>query len=773
MKSIITTAALLLTTLAVWSQQVTGRIFDAYTNTPIEGANIVIDGGNATTTDKSGKFTFECKPGVSVKITHVSYETYEGSFATCKEDIQIGLIPNVWNLNAVEVSAVSDKGTRALEEPMSMANLSKRDLNRNTGLFLEESINLEPGIRMEKRTMSGGQRIIIRGYGNSTNFNGVGYKAYLNGIPVTDATGTTILDDIDFSTLGKVEVIKGPASSLYGTGIGGVVNMQTIKPTPQETSVSQQVVGGSYGLFRTNTRLESATDKSSIMLNYGHQGYDSYRVHSASKKDYVSFVGDFRPNEKQTLSTFISYNNSYEELAGQLDSTQFAEKQNVGESRYLGNDAHVKIESFRAGMSHTYKFNKTISNMTSGFVSGSRLEQSYAVGVNDNQDQNIGGRTEFRFNFEGDQVGVNGVVGGEFQKTTAVNRGYAMMDLVLGAPRTDAGLATMQYNAFTQWEVNLPLDFKVIAGASINFIEYSITDRLANSSNPTHADASGYKVFDPVLTPRVALQKTFNNNITAYASVSQGYSPPTTSDAVITYTGEVNDDLTPEFATQYEVGSKGSLLNNKLSWQVALFSMNVQDKLTSQNVVDNTGTVLYSYTVNAGDQVNNGAELSLSYLAINDETKAISYLRPFVTYTYSDFTYDNFKSDANNDANTINYDGNTVVGVPPTLVNAGVDLATKWGFYLNSTFQYVGEMYTTFDNNHKAIDYHLLSGKVGYKTDLGKHITLDVFAGGNNLTNQLYYNMVFFNLSGTSPKLYTPGSYVATFYGGLNFKYRF
>ncbi len=37
--------------------------------------------------------------------------------------------------------------------------------------------------------MSGGQRITIRGYGNRTNFEGSGYKAYLNGIPLTDAEG--------------------------------------------------------------------------------------------------------------------------------------------------------------------------------------------------------------------------------------------------------------------------------------------------------------------------------------------------------------------------------------------------------------------------------------------------------------------------------------------------------------------------------------------------------------------------------------------------------
>ncbi|HZX94957.1 MAG TPA: Plug domain-containing protein, partial [Myxococcales bacterium] len=99
-----------------------------------------------------------------------------------------------------------------LMEPQSIGVLDRPMLQRNEGLFLDDTLNLLPGVRFESRTVSGGQRITIRGYGNGTNFNGTGYKAYMDGIPLTDAEGTTILDDVDISTLGRIEVIKGPAS---------------------------------------------------------------------------------------------------------------------------------------------------------------------------------------------------------------------------------------------------------------------------------------------------------------------------------------------------------------------------------------------------------------------------------------------------------------------------------------------------------------------------------------------------------------------------------
>tara|TARA_Y100000782_G_scaffold100921_1_gene116230 strand:- start:3098 stop:5416 length:2319 start_codon:yes stop_codon:yes gene_type:complete len=768
----ITIVIALLCAIPAWAQQITGKIFDAYTNTPIEGANILLSNGKGTTTDKSGQFTFNCEEGLTLTVTHISYETLKSEKLVCGENVQLGLIPSTKNLNAVEINASTSDDAKMLEQAQSVSMLSRTDLTRSTGLFLEESMNLEPGIRLDKRTMSGGQRLTIRGYGNSTNFNGVGYRAYLNGIPVSDASGTTLLDDIDFSTLGKVEVIKGPASSLYGSNIAGVLNMYTLRPTPGETSISEEVVGGSFGLFRTNTRIASATDKSSILLNYGHQNYDSYRVHSASKKDYATFVGDFRPNEKQTFTAYLSYNHSYDELAGQLDSASFFSKDNVGESRYLANDGHVEIESFRAGLSHKYYFSKHVSNVTSGFVSGVRHHQTYAVGMNDNNYQNVGGRSEFRFAFEGEKVSLNGTVGGEFQKTSGIYKTYSMTDGVLGPMSTDNDVDAMQYYTFTQWDLSLPYEFKLTLGASINFLEYSIADQLANTSNPTHEDASGYKTFDPVVTPRIALQKMVNQNASVYVSVSQGYTPPSTSDVVVPYTGEVLTDLQAEMGTQYEIGTKGSAFDNKLSWQVALFSLQIKDKLTTQSFADDTGTVLYTYAVNSGDQVDNGIEVALAYTAINDDSKIISYFRPFGSFTYSSFTYTDFKSDNDNDAGTVDYTDNTVVGVPPVVANAGFDLGTKWGFYLNGTIQYVDEMYTSFDNNHKAPDFTLVNGKIGYKTTLGEHLSLDVFAGGKNLTNSLHYNMVFLNITRGS-SIYVPGSYFATFYGGVNLKYRF
>ena len=100
--------------------------------------------------------------------------------------------------------------------------LTEAELNRYNSAFIEHSLNTIAGVQLDKRTLLGGQRIVIRGYGNDQKFNNWGIKAYYNDIPITSADGITLLDDIDFSLVNNVEVIKGPATTLYGGGVGGV-----------------------------------------------------------------------------------------------------------------------------------------------------------------------------------------------------------------------------------------------------------------------------------------------------------------------------------------------------------------------------------------------------------------------------------------------------------------------------------------------------------------------------------------------------------------------
>ncbi len=772
----VTTPLLVSLTPALLAAQtpVRGRVFDVYTQAPLADVTVTTAAGATATTDRDGRFSVPCGDRVALTFRRVGYRPFQATARSCEEQVQAGLTAGAQNLNEVSVVETRESpAATSLRQPFSVATLSRQELRRGTGIFPDEALNLVPGVRLERRTMAGGQRITIRGYGTRSNFDGSGYKAYLNGIPITDAEGVTVLDDVDFATLGRVDVVRGPSSSLFGAGIGGVVNFYTLRPERSGTTAEQEVLSGQDGLLRSDTRLTSATGGSSLVLNYGHQGYDSYRVHSGSRKDFATFVGDFRPSDRRTISTYLAYSHSRDDRAGQLDSARFFTHQNAGEALYLNNDAHVDMEGFRAGVTHSYRVSDALEPVVTAYYSGTTREDVFAAGVNPKSGQTFGARAVANTRFAPSALGgraLTGTTGAEFEKTNVFVKGYGYTNTVLGGITSDLETHTMQYNAFSQWDLALPADLTLTGGASVNFIEYAIVDRLANTANPTRKSVSGRKTYDPVVTPRVALRKSFGDALSAYASVSQGYTPATSSDAVIQFTGQANEGLKPERGTLYEVGTKGSVVGRRLSYQLALFDLRVRDKLVSQGVFNATGTQLYAYTVNGGDQSNKGLELAAAFAVVDRPAEPVTAVRPFVSYSHSDFTYTNFKSDNNNNARTVNYSGNRVVGVPKNVLAGGVDVGVRGGGYANVTVEHRDGQPITYDNLRNAPAYTLLNAKLGVARDVGRSFTVDAYVGGNNLTGALYYTMVFLNANfatTTPPAIYLPGPYNARFYAGL------
>jgi len=678
-------------------------------------------------------------------------------------------------LNTVQVTGWSNgqKGNQ-LDIARSIGMLTPVDFHRNSGLSLESSLNLVPGVLMQSRSTFGGQRISIRGYGNNTNFNGQGVQVLLNNIPVTDATGTTILDDIDFATLGKVEVIKGPASSLYGSGIAGVVNLYTLKPQPNQTRFVEENTFGSYGLWRNNTRIETAGEHSALVFNYGRQQSTGFRDHSASHKDYAQLSSDFFVSDRSTISTYFAYASSHEELAGEMDSARFYGRQKWSDPAYLVNNSKVDIESFRGGVTSDYKIDEHFSDLSTVYVSGYTLNSPFAHGLTDNQAFTFGGRTGFVYTSgAGTGEKIHGIFGAQFQKTLAFNKSYNLNNNVIGAIRGDLQNASMSYSVFTEWKFALPSQVLLTAGGSLNFTEFGITDMIPTGGG--HFNGSGDRSFPAVFTPRVALLKKFNDAFSVYADVSRGYTPPTTSNTVIAAIGKVNTGLRPEYGMQYEIGTKGDVFGRRLSYQLALFDLDVHNKFVPQTVPAAGGLPQYTYYLNAGRQEDLGAELTLSYLVVDDRSSAITQLRPWLSYAWSDFKYKDFKSNHNYDSTTVDYSNKKVAGVAGSVLNLGVDLQTKPGFYVYLSYRYNGAVPYTFDNLHSAKSYSLLSGKIGYRSVLGAHLSVDGYVGSDNLTGSTYYTFLFYsgNLAGTTDPHFLPMPYNATVYGGVKLAYIF
>jgi iron complex outermembrane receptor protein len=767
---------------------VKGIVVDAATNSPLSGATITFAGKGGTSTNDAGRFSLECGKTNKITVSYLGYEAVQIAIKNCNDEIRIALIPKSRSLNEVEITATSNQNKSILFQAASITKLNTTELKRGTGLYLDDAINTNvPGVTMARRTTSAGQQLNIRGYGNgvrgtngiSSNFDVQGTKIYLNGIPVTDAEGITVLDDIDFGSVGNVEVVKGPSGTLYGLAIAGVVNLKTTKPEWGKTSFGQDILMGSYGLQRFTTHFETGGERSSLMMNYGYQHSDGFVGHTASTKRFVNLAGDFQISNKQSLTTYFGYSNSYEERQGELTIGQYDTLNWSGNPEYIKRDAHSNVISFRGGVGHTYNFNHHVSNTTTVFGSGVTNNSSSAAGWTDKNPINFGLRSTFNTQFGlNNGSTLNGITGVETQHQFAQTIGYNMAPnpanpsgyWIIDTMRSNQFTYTANTSVFTEWTLALPGDLSITAGLGFSTMHIELEDRY-RSRNSTKPNANYSTDYNNLFSPHVAINKVFNKNQSAYASYSRGYKAPVSSYFFIPATGQVNTGLKPEIGDQFEVGSKGSLLNNKLTYQVALFNTFFADKMTAVPVLG----AGYSYVANGGKQDHKGIEAAVKYTVYESSKGFFNSVRPFANFTYSDYKYKDYSfqrfkpGSGNTKVDTLSYSGKAVAGVAPYVANVGFDLTTNPGLYANMVYSYKDGMPITSDNLYNASSYNLLNAKLGFRRSIS-HFDVDAYFGANNLTGTKYYFMVFVN---QLPDAYLPAPQEINYFGGINVKYNF
>jgi len=807
MKNVLLILALgLLMTVNVMGQiNVKGKVLDAITKKPLVGASISVE-NKKTTTDNNGSFTYICNTNDAIKVSYVGYETKIERNKNCVSDLIIYLNPIVLTLDEVEVANSTNSNKTLLYQPASITNLNQTDIKRGTGLFFDDAIQTNvPGVQMARRSVGGGQQFNIRGYGNgvrgkngaSSNFDGQGSKVYLNGIPITDAEGITTMDDIDFGSIGSAEVVKGPAGSLYGLAIAGVINLKTIQPEKNKTSLGQEFITGNYGLRRNTTTFQTSNNNSSLLVNYGHQEVDGFTIHNTSRKDYANVVNVYTPSEKQTVSTYFGYSNSYDQRAGELTIAQYEANDYSGNIDYIKRDGHSNVITFRAGITHTYKLNENLTSNTTLFGTNFTSNASSAAGWTDKATGNYGVRATLDSKFDlNNSIKLSGITGMETQRQDAHVVGYNMKQnptdtssvwqygvnpyWVINTTTSDINYISTTSSIFTEWTLSLPKNISITGGIGSSNMKITLNDRF-NSALVTRPSRFE-KDYTGMVSPHFAINKIINKHISLYASYSKGFKAPVSSYFYITTpavttpatpaTGRVNETLVPEVGTQIEYGTKGQIFDNKLIYELAYFHTVFENKMTAVSVVSPASktTTLYSYVVNGGEQRHFGVEGMIKYNLINNKDGFIKLVSPFVNFTKSDFSYANNFTIQKSVTSIENYTGKQVAGVPNWMVNTGIDMQFKGGFYANLTYNYKDKTPITGLNDYWTTSYNLLNGKFGLNTLIDKHFSIDTYIGATNMTNTKYYLMVFAN---QLPDTYLPAPKNAMVFGGINLKYTF
>ncbi|MEO1652961.1 MAG: TonB-dependent receptor, partial [Bacteroidota bacterium] len=287
--------------------------------------------------------------------------------------------------------------------------------------------------------------------------------------------------------------------------------------------------------------------------------------------------------------------------------------------------------------------------------------------------------------------------------------------------------------------------------------QYDLTDLFVADS----INQSGNYQFDLIFSPRVALNYRLKENLAIFAQVSHGFSPPGVEET-LTPDGLFNPDIQPETGWNYEIGSRGHFFQQRFSYDISIYTMDIRNLLVARRTADDAFV-----GVNAGQTRHNGVEIDLRYHIL--PVKFGKTLDLFVTYTLADYSFEDFV-----DAEQ-NFSGNELTGVPRNLFNAGLDFHCSCGFYGNLNFQFVDEIPLRDDNSIFSESYTLLNTKVGFQKRFWDHINIDLFLGIQNLSNESYASQVLINagsFGGNAPRYFYPGL-PRNYFGGFSLGFIF
>lgn len=537
---------------------------------------------------------------------------------------------------AVRVSAAKHEMEMA-DVPMSVSVVDGEAVTKSDAATVADLLEDVPGVQVSTNGPAGMKYVNIRGEGNSRTVilidgQKISEQKSMEGIPILAA-----VQDIE-----RVEVVKGPASVLYGSNaIGGVVNIITKKGAKEDGvhgSVGLRGDSGTHGIdqyysldgrFGDFSARVSFSDENhgDVESPKGRLDNTDYRLQNTTA--YLAY--DISENATLGLKTevFRGRINSFSNTEGFQPSLPSWDRDKVGLFLDVKDitDAFVKFHAdafyqktdkdfdqdgvIAMGMMsvpmHVDTRNKLYSygmNLQADFAFA---DQHYLIVGADLEYQDLDASTQTRMTFPA-------MMGGEY----------------LSSRPDDAGVLTAALYAQDEW--SFADGWALTLGARGTYVknELDATTQTLSYRGTTETPISSRDDEDAHATFSVSLVNTQIENWTFRGTVAQGYRYATINELYIGSamygtdgTFRPNPDLDPESSTTYEIGVRYD--NEKLNVDATFFYTDAEDYINYKTVGDVTTPE------NVESARTFGLEVAASYLFEIDENTS---LKPYSVLTF-------------------------------------------------------------------------------------------------------------------------------------------
>lgn len=714
-------------------QNVNGTAINKASGEPLPFVQVINTANNQSAfSDYSGSFSIEAVWGTDSLLFMANGYGQKTILATENVIMKLSLLPI--GLNSVVISTNREQELRE-ETPVAISSVNTETIEANKPTTIDQVLNQTPGVNMvdlgnEQHTMSIRRPI---DYGAS-------YLYLEDGIPIrtSGVFNHNALLEINMANVSRIEIVRGPASSMYGSeAIGGAVNFISKKPTLKPTA-GLSVQGNNLGYKRTDFYTSSTLKKK---LGFRFAGYyanqtDGLLAHSDFNKLALSANMQYNLSKKSELIWSNSFIDYYSEMGGSLDSTKFYEKSYGSNQTFT----HRAVNAFRSKVAYNHYWNKNSKTNVTGFFRNNSIAQNPSYRVkddykpwsgtgdpnlahgeeNENAFQSAGLIVQHKQQFKRYNSSLVAGASADYSPNTYDANYISILKnddgIYESFNSSDSLLADYQANIFNtaiygQFKSEPIKNLKVLLGVRYDNFRYLFDNNLG--SNSFTAVEDGQNIFSRVI-PKIGATYQIKKHTGAYVNYSQGYVPP---QVTTLYVGNDIPSLKPVYYDSYEVGGWSTLFGERARFEWSIYRMEGVNEIIS--VLKDDGSTQQE---NAGKTLHQGIEYSLKAKLAKDLFIRVSGTNAI--HQFTDYTIEG-----------TDYAGKVMPQSPNWIMNSQLTYkpSALKGFRSSIEWQHIDRYYMEKENAKIYNGYDILNLRLGYE-----YKAFEVWTNVMNLTDELY-----------------------------------
>lgn len=655
--------------------------------------------------------------------------------------------------DTIEVVPIAPVTVTVLRTPLQMEQVpyavsvtTEESIQRGKpGISVEEALRVIPGVQVDNRyNYALGERLTIRGFGARSQFGVRGVRILVDGIPATLPDGQSSMTHVDPKSLGRVEVIRGPAASLYGNTAGGVIQMEMQRPPPFPVSQEFSMVGGANGLLRLQSSTGGQTGATSYQLNATRLTYEGYRPNSSTTNLYLNGrLGYDTARDRVRVTLYAGDSDALS--PGSLTEQQRDENPFQTLPLFLERQTGKTVRESMLGGSWA-RSGGPLATELSAYV-GTRDLVNPIIPTIIEFDRLGGGVRALAHTNPLGALGLQLSFGAEADQQRDDRRNFANDAGERGAVTLDQIDRVRNLGLLGQLSARPLPRVSVMGGLRYDWFEFSADDRLITATNP---DDSGTRTMDAI-SPSAGVTFVITPDLHVYGNVGTTFETPTTTELANRPDGAggINPELEPQRATSYEVGGRTEV-GTLAALQLSIYRARIRNALVPFGVPEVPGR---SFFRNAARATHQGVEFGATVVPASGLTFQTAY-------TYTDAVFDEYL-----DRTGVSHAGNAVPGVAPHRLESTLTLAPRpRSWYAAVEHRFVGEHAVNDAGTSHSPAYHLVELRGGVEGIRVGAVTLDPFAGISNLFDTSYNAAVTVN--DANARFFEPGPGRAFYAGG-------